>query len=138
MHTYMHACIHTCMHTYVHTYIMHACMHAYVHTYMHACMHTYIHTYMHTCLHLGFWEVRVHLQRNVHAHICLTYVHVHVHKSPAASKFVCTFRALFRAEMERLMTEAGLVDVQVLHSPVSPFSSFSLCHPFSPFNRSTT
>ena len=40
----------------------------------------------------------------------------HVHgenKQHSASKFVCTFRALFRAEMERLMTEAGLVDVQV-------------------------
>jgi len=30
-----------------------------------------------------------------------------------ANKFVTTFRALFRAEMEKLMSEAGLVDIQV-------------------------
>jgi len=30
-----------------------------------------------------------------------------------ASKFVTTFRALFREEMEMLMKEAGLVDVKV-------------------------
>jgi len=30
-----------------------------------------------------------------------------------ASKFVTTFRALFREEMEMLMKEAGLVDIKV-------------------------
>ena len=34
-------------------------------------------------------------------------------KQHTASKFVTTFRALFREEMERLMAEAGLVDVKV-------------------------